>query len=182
MNFKSCLQAWLTVVALIGISSVAAQSDGQQWYGGSEDVAFAEDLWNAMLQAKLVGGEAQPGKPYIGLHPHGAILESEIHTIAVRGVSGILAAKRSYRGVGITVEDVEVNRSEFIVDITVMFKREAGYDSAAQNWFWAKYNPDGSLDVTPNGVQLAGRIAKGKPKGCIACHLRAPGGDLLFAN
>ena len=69
MNFKSCLQAWLTVVALIGISSVAAQSDGQQWYGGSEDVAFAEDLWNAMLQAKLVGGEAQPGKPYIGLHP-----------------------------------------------------------------------------------------------------------------
>ena len=74
------------------------------------------------------------------------------------------------------------DRAGFIEDVTVMFKREDGYDTANQNWFWAKYNPDGSLDITPNGVRLAGRIAKGKPKGCIACHLRAEGGDLLFIN
>ena len=29
---------------------------------------------------------------------------------------------------------------------------------------------------------LAGRVAKGAPKGCIACHRAAPGGDLVFNN
>ena len=27
---------------------------------------------------------------------------------------------------------------------------------------------------------LAGKVAKGKPKGCIACHSAAPGGDFMF--
>ena len=63
-----------------------------------------------------------------------------------------------------------------------MFKREKGYDPESKNWFWAKYKPDGQLFVNPKGMQLAGRVAKGKPKGCIACHQAAPGGDFVFTN
>jgi len=29
-------------------------------------------------------------------------------------------------------------------------------------------------------MELAGRIAKGMNKGCIACHSAAPGGDMVF--
>ena len=181
MNFHWSTIVRFALVVLVTIGVVRAQSE-QQWYGGADDVAFAEDLWGAMRQARLVGDDATAGNPYVGTHPHGAILEVDMQTITVRGVASEVVSKRSYRGIGATIEDVQADRASFIQDVTVMFKREAGYDPIAQDWFWAKYNPDGTLDATPNGVQLAGRIAKGKPKGCIACHLKAAGGDLLFVN
>ncbi len=60
-----------------------------------------------------------------------------------------------------------------------MYKRK-GYDADNQDWFWAKFKPDGSLHTNPKGVKLAGRIAKGMEMGCIACHSAAPGGDMVF--
>ena len=69
------------------------------------------------------------------------------------------------------VEQVQENGVEHLAAITVMFKREDGYDAENKNWFWAKYLPDGSLDKNPKGMQLAGRVAKGNASGgCIACH------------
>ena len=44
------------------------------------------------------------------------------------------------------------------------------------------YRADGTLDKNPKGMQLAGRVAKGAAKGCIACHTAAPGGDMVFNN
>ena len=32
----------------------------------------------------------------------------------------------------------------------------------------------------PKGALLVGRVAKGKPAGCIACHGGAPRGDFVF--
>lgn len=172
----------VVMAGFIAMLALQAWSQDESDYGGPEDVEFAADLWDAMLQAGLVGSKAMNGQPYFGTHPHGSILESAIHTITVKGVTSILAAKLSYRGIGVSIDDVVADRAAFIEDVTVMFKREDGYDTPHQNWFWAKYNPDGTLDMTPKGVQLAGRIARGKPKGCIACHLKAEGGDLLFIN
>ena len=63
-----------------------------------------------------------------------------------------------------------------------MFRREAGYDPEARNWFWAKFNSDGTLAVNPRGVMLAGRISKNPEDGCIACHQFAPGNDYVFLN
>ena len=31
-------------------------------------------------------------------------------------------------------------------------------------------------------MKLAGRVAKGKPVGCIACHASASGNDLVFMH
>ncbi|RMD48443.1 MAG: hypothetical protein D6832_03940, partial [Alphaproteobacteria bacterium] len=66
--------------------------------------------------------------------------------------------------------------------ITVMFRREKGYDPDNQDWFWVKYRPDGSLDKNPKGMMLAGRVAKGADKGCIACHSGAGGDDYIFTT
>ncbi len=68
---------------------------------------------------------------------------------------------------------------KYLGAVTVMLKRP-GYDPETQDWFWAKYLPDGSLDKNPAGMLLAGKVAKGKPAGCIACHSAAPGGDMMF--
>jgi hypothetical protein len=61
-----------------------------------------------------------------------------------------------------------------------MFRREAGYDEDNQNWFWAKFLPDGTLDKNPKGMMLAGQVAKGADVGCIACHSNAGGDDYVF--
>jgi len=68
-----------------------------------------------------------------------------------------------------------------------MYQRESGYDTDNQDWFWAKYNPDGSLyqkKVEGKIMQMAGRIWKGKTmeqnRGCLYCHASAGGGDYIF--
>jgi hypothetical protein len=71
--------------------------------------------------------------------------------------------------------------AKYLKAVTVMLKRP-GYDPETMDWFWAKYKADGSLDTNPAGMMLAGKVAKGKPKGCIACHTAAPGGDMMFLH
>ena len=170
------------ILCIVFVFSLGKTFSNQQWFGSDEDVAFAERLWDEMLKVDLVGPDAFPHEPYFGTHPHGAILESIIQEIIVDNRMAMIVAKRSYRGESATLESVAKNRSAYLDDYTIMFKREDGYDEENQNWFWAKYNPDGSIDTTPNGVKLAGRIAKDKSKGCIACHKKAKGDDYLFIN
>ena len=98
----------------------------------------------------------------------------------MNGRTGQVIVKRNYGPEGVSVEEVLSDPVEHLAAVTVMFKREEGYDPDNQNWFWVKYLPDGSLDQNPMGVRLAGRVAKGADQGCIACHSGAPGGDYEF--
>ncbi len=66
--------------------------------------------------------------------------------------------------------------------VTVMVQREAGYDDETMNRFWVKFNGDGTVSQNDISMMLAGRVAKGMPPGCIACHANAQGGDYLFVN
>jgi hypothetical protein len=167
------------IIMLLGATTASAESG---LFGNAEDVEYARKLWSALEEANLAGENAVEDKPYIGEHPHGAVLETIHGSVTVEGYEGEVVTKRSYSGEGVSVEVVIADRKKYINDVTVMFKRESGYDKENKDWFWAKYNPDGSLDSTPNGVKLAGRVAKGKKKGCIACHRKAPGDDFLYIN
>ena len=85
-------------------------------------------------------------------------------------------------GSGLSKYSAETNR---LKAVTVMYKRESGYDSDNQDWFWAKYTPDGGLHIKEAQgmkIKLAGRVAKGKPEGCISCHRAAGGGDYVYAS
>jgi len=155
---------------------------GKEPFGDADNVAFAEQLWRLMEDINLVGDSARQDKPYIGTHPHGAVLETLADTLTIEGHKGEVLVKRGYGGAGVTTAAVSNNREKFIRDITVMFKRKKGYDANNQDWFWAKFSPDGKLESNPRGRKLAGRVAKGKAKGCIACHEGAPGGDYLFVK
>ena len=171
----------IKALLIVNVGLSASGASAQQWYGGEEDVAFAEKLWVALLEAGMVGDNSKAVAPYTGMHPHGTVLETLWNAVTVDGREALVVVKRSYRG-GASLETVLQRRSEYLFDITIMYKREDGYDEENQNWYWAKYNPDGTLDATPNGVQLAGRIAKNRSKGCIACHKKAGGDDYLFVN
>ncbi|HXK54553.1 MAG TPA: cytochrome P460 family protein [Hyphomicrobiales bacterium] len=148
-------------------------------FGGDDDVAYAKTLWQLMEQAHLVGDGAIRVRPFAGNEPHGTIQEVLATTASVNGHTGRLIVKRNHGGKdGLSVGEVYDDPTKYLAAITVMFKREAGYDADNRDWFWAKFSPDGTLDKNPKGAMLAGRVAKGADAGCIACHTSAGGEDL----
>ncbi len=162
-----------------GIGSLAG-AQGVPPFGSEEDQAYAAAIWQAMTEMNLAGAAQIHVTPYEGTDPHGMMLETFFASATIDGWSGDLIVKRNYGPVGVSAEDVMSNPAEYLGSVTVMFRREAGFDPENKNWFWVKYLPDGTLDQNPNGVALAGRVAKGANVGCIACHGSAPGGDFVF--
>ena len=168
-------------VAGLGLWTWAVQAQDKP-FGDAASVKYSQELWAALDKAKLVGANAMASEPYEGQEPHGAILETIEMNITVGGHTGAAWVKRNYGPGGISVQQVSSDPAKHLKAVTVMYKREAGYDPDNKDWFWAKYKPDGSLDKNPKGMQLAGRVAKGMDMGCIACHSAADGGDYLFRN
>lgn len=157
----------------------AGNAQAEAPFGTKADIQYAEALWKEMSKHNFVGQNALMSTPYKGQHPHGAVLDTFDTVMSVRGDKGELIVKRNYGGEGVSESAVANDPEAFLKSVTVMFRRD-GYDPENGNWFWAKYKPDGELDTNPKGMELAGRVAKGADKGCIACHQAAPGGDYVF--
>lgn len=147
-------------------------------FGNKEDVKFAKELWQVLKKNKMVGKERINVRPFEGNEPHGAIQQVLGFTITVAGRKGRALVKANHGGKGLEIEHVYSNPNKFLKAYTVMFKREAGYDPQNKDWFWAKFNTKGELMRNPMKMLLAGRVAKGMEKGCIACHTAAGGADL----
>jgi len=170
----------IAAVSLAGCAGSGAKTESSIPFGGDDSIAYAADLWDALEDAGMIGAGAVISKPYKGQHPHGAVLDTIEGPVEVDGHTGVAIVKRNYGGENVSTASVASDPNAYLKAITVMYKRESGYDSDNQDWFWAKFLADGSLDKNPAGMQLAGRVAKDKPTGCIACHTAAPGGDMVF--
>ncbi|MFQ5995750.1 MAG: cytochrome P460 family protein [Acidiferrobacterales bacterium] len=168
-------------ITIVCFSSASAQYGASgPVFGGSGDVNFAKSLWKTLTKRKLVGVGAIGSTPYKGTHPHGVILETLETTVSVSGKKGIAIIKKNYGGANVSKAAVANDPKKYLKAVTVMFKRESNYDADNKDWFWVKYGPDGQVLKNPTGKLLAGRVAKGAGKGCIACHKTAPGGDYVF--
>lgn len=182
MNYRKTIGSLALASGLVvAAASITADRSTAQMapFGGDKDVAYAKELWQLMESSRLVGADAIRVRPFEGNEPHGAIQEVLATTATIKGHTGRLLVKRNHVGKkGLTVAEVYDDPTKYLAAITVMFKREKGYDSDNQNWFWAKFKPDGSLDKNPKGTMLAGRVAKGADKGCIFCHTASGGADL----
>ena len=151
-----------------------------QPFGRDDSVAYAQELWRNLVGLRLVGPGAITAKPYQGTHPHGVVLVTYEREIQVGEHTGIAIVKNNYIGAGVSESTVANQPDQNLDSVTVMFKREEGYDPDNADWFWVKYQADGGLHANAEGVPLAGRVAKGKRQGCIACHKLAPGKDLVY--
>lgn len=154
-----------TIVALAALAAAAGCATPAKMTDG----AFARALWTQMAQLRLVGPDAIVSRPYVGKQPHGAILTYLQTDVKVAGRDAPVMVKANYGGKDIYIAKVWADPHPYLKGTTVMYKREAGYDPAHQNWFYAKYAPDGT-------VQAAGRVA-----GCISCHKKAPGDDYTYS-
>ncbi|MBT8409507.1 MAG: cytochrome P460 family protein [Alphaproteobacteria bacterium] len=159
----------LGLVSMVGAATLATGLAAQE-FGTDADGEYAALLWQVMQESRLTGDGALYGHPYEGIDPHGALLETFYTEATVGGHTGTLVVKRNYGPAEVTVDDVIGDPAGHLAAVTVMFRREEGYDPDNQNWFWVKYLPDGTLDQNPAGMKLAGRVAKGADQGCIACH------------
>lgn len=167
-------------VALGICAGIGAASAQEAPFGGQDSTAFAEALWAALGEARLVGDEVVRSYAYAGNEPHGVILEQTETTLSVQGETGTVIVKHNYMAQDEPLSAEQVASSqwmEYLDAVTVMFRRESGYNAEAGDWFWAKYLPDGSLDRTPQGMPMAGRVP-----GCIQCHQNAEGGDYVFLH
>lgn len=162
------------------ITSVALNSAQAAPFGNTSDIELANAVWSAMQSVGLVGPQASVGQPYVGGPPHGATLDTLELNLKVDGTERLLSLKKNF---GATDPKVVLEQPyETLGAVTVMVKMDQNYDPDNQNWFYAKYLPDGSIDKNPKGVALAGRVGmKGGP-GCIGCHAAAPGGDYIFRH
>lgn len=184
-SIKKRSLATVTAVALLTAGvfyQTSASAESSMPFSGPDSVEYAQDLWSKLVAAGMTGPNAAITKTYKGVHPHGAVLDTNTSEVEINGHTGTVIVKRNFGGEGINEEKVSSDANTWLKAITVMYQREDGYDSDNQNWFWAKYLPDGSLDKNDKGMSLAGRVAKGKPVGCIACHAAAPGADYIFTN
>ena len=169
------------ILVILSITILAIGTALAAPFGGKDDVKYSQSLWKALSKASFVGSKAITSKPYDGQPPHSMVLDTIEGTVTLRGKTNAVIVKRNYGGPGVSKQAVANNPKKYLKAVTVMFKRK-GFDSDNKDWFWAKYKPDGSLQVNPKGMKLAGRVAKGKAKGCIACHKAAPGGDYVFIH
>lgn len=173
---KKILAASALATMLLGSPSFAQEPP----FGTDADAAYAQLLWDVMVSSQLAGDGAIMSTPYDGSPPHGMMLETFYSKATIDGHTGDLVVKRNYGPEGVDADMVRADPAKHLGAITVMFRREAGYDDDNANWFWVKYLPDGTLDKNPKGMRLAGRVAKGADAGCIACHSDAD--DYLFTT
>jgi len=165
------MKKFIAGLALIGsLTMTAATAQNKMEFGSDDDIEYAALLWDVMEASNLAGPNAIQTYPYEGLAPHGMMLQTFYSEGTINGTTGDLIVKRNYGPEGVTEDEVLMNPAKHLGAITVMFRREAGYDDDNQDWFWAKFLPDGSLDKNAKGGSLAGRVAKGADVGCIACH------------
>lgn len=182
MKIQTMVAVLLAALVGTGCAGTPPVTEDEADWGGPTSVAFAERLWAALRDAGLTGPGAIAGMPYVGSHPHGAVLDTLDATVAVDGRRGEVIVKRDYRGRGVTVASVVNDRTRNLNSVAVMFRREVGYDPGNRDWFWVQYDPDGRVGHNGDGALLAGRVAKGLNAGCIACHRAAPGGDFVFSH
>ena len=151
-------------------------------FGSDADADYAAQIWEAMEELRLAGDVQIAAFPYAGTDPHGFWLETFYTEATIDGHTGDLVVKRNYGPEGVELAEVQGNREEHLLDLTIMFRRADGYDPETGNWFYVKYMPDGSLAQNPDGLRLAGLVGKGADAGCIACHQNADGGDYLYTT
>lgn len=159
-------------------SMAANENSVNQTAGRAIDNAYAQKVWQVLQREKLIGDARMRSYPFVGSRPHGSIQEIIAKEIEVDGVTGRVVVKHNYGAKGgLTPKQVySAQTDENYEALTIMFKREAGYDSANNDWFWAEYKKDGSI-INYNGTDLSGRSSL-----CLGCHTPLGGADREIMN
>lgn len=140
---------------------------------------MASDLWRKIQGEKYwVNWKMWPGKEALytgGREPHGALLTTYINEPALK----TFIDKREQMQPGAIIIKENYMPDKTLVSITVMHKIE-GFNPKVNDWFWAKFEPDGTITTAEKYGQtliLAGKVAT-----CIECHSEQSANDYIFTS
>ena len=172
---------WIVFVLAAAVAVWAGVTVLAQMDMSDEDRAMS--TFEELMGAPYTDWAFQPGVPegfYSGLEPHGMVLRVYANDVAVADVEagngshseGAIIVKENHMPGDVDVSSMEQQTPlpDFggnLASITYMVKIP-GYNPDAGDWFWAKQQPDGTID------------AAGKPEGCIGCHGQVSDNDYIF--
>ena len=132
---------------------------------GEGTKASGKELWEALKAANYEKTwKMWPGKSafYPGTQPHGALLTTYVNDYAYAAIEAKQVVL-PYRSIIVKQNYTPEKKLE---SVTVMYKI-MGYNPEADDWFWAKYTPEGKVDE------------EGKIESCIACHGQKKANDYI---
>ena len=152
--------------------SIAQENEAQGSGDDANDPAFAQKFWDYLKKADFQEEWSRwPGHDegfMEGRSPHGAFLKVYVNEQVTGNLENppvkSIIVKENY------------NEQKELVAITPMYRVGKDYDPEHNDWYWAKYKPDGTL------FEMKGMKLSGKVQGCINCHSSAKGKDYVFTN
>ncbi|MBI2478404.1 MAG: cytochrome P460 family protein [Planctomycetia bacterium] len=136
--------------------------------------AHYDALWSWLQRTNYTKWNgADGGSPDFeeGQSPHVALIKTYVSAKAETNLrdlpNGTVIVKENY------------SPDKKLMAITVMH-RSTGYDPEHGDWYYAKYMPNGKIDVTP--PEMKSMPVAGKFMMCIECHKGAGGNDFAFFN
>jgi hypothetical protein len=168
MKRVSCLI--VVSLALLLFLSIASAGAGGGWKDEATALpnAEAQAVWNYITGSGYAENwKMWPGKTtfYEGAVPHGALLTTYVNSPALSDIN----EKKGMLSAGSIIVKENYSHDKKFVATSVMYKVK-GYDPGTNDWFWAKYSPDGT-------VQASGRV-----EGCINCHAMKKHNDYIMTQ
>lgn len=151
-------------VLLFGLFVPAAFADG---HADDPEELVAKFMGLLESQAYEYTWHYEPGvEPgfYEGTAPHGAILRTFVNNIAYDAIQHGMTSLPA----GSILSKQNFTPEKVLAATTIMVKMEEGFNPDAGDYFWAKVQPDGTID------------AAGAPAGCVGCHGAQKANDWLF--
>ena len=153
---------------VFGPGPAAAQEEA----GDADAPTFAEKFWNYLEEVDYRENwspwPGTEGEFMEGQSPHGALLKIYVNKPVVenpnRPPPKSIIVKENY------------NKDKELLAITPMYRIPKEYDPEHNDWFWAKYLPDGKV------AEMDGKKVSGRVQSCIQCHASAQGEDYIFSN
>jgi hypothetical protein len=135
----------------------------------------AAAVWAYMQEASYGDWELWPGtsEQYEGGEPHGMLLTTRINEVAAAALAG--GATTLPRGSFVVKDNFTPDGT--LAAITTMYKAGGGYNPDHNDWWFAKFLPDGAPDRTPDGMPMAGRLG-----GCQGCHGAQADNDYILTS
>ena len=155
-------------VALVAAAAACGDDAGPQEPMDDLPGADAAELWSYMQdEAYTSDWTLWPGKGemYEGQEPHGMLLTTYLNDLALNALTGDAATMPA----GAIIVKENYTPAGDLAAITTMYKVD-GYDTAHNDWHWAKYAPDGEIQ------------ASGKVESCTSCHEAQASNDYLFTG
>jgi Cytochrome P460 len=136
---------------------------------------FEAKLWDYLRHEKYTNWAPVPGESEgfsEGESPHGAFLKMYLNRTAAGN------PKKLPYGSIVIKENYGPDQKQLMA-VTVMY-RAKGFNPDSGDWYWAKYNPDGTVAQAP--PEMGSMPIAGKVGGCINCHSGAADDDFAFFN